>query len=78
VFFDSVSDSADLLNNNVQEHLRPTFDPSCGIFALLAECLGRNIQLASFENAVGRKARNTNEAVLHLLITIIPKLVSDS
>jgi hypothetical protein len=42
-------------------------DPSCGIFALLAECLGRNIQLAPFENELGRKARQTNEAVLQLL-----------
>eukprot|EP00804_Cyclotella_cryptica_P015194 CCRYP_000744-RI/>CCRYP_000744-RI protein AED:0.49 eAED:0.49 QI:0/0/0/1/0/0/2/0/126 len=30
-------------------------------------CLGRNIQLASFDNELGRKARNTNECVLQLL-----------
>ena len=46
---------------------RPPSDPSCGIFALLAECLGRNIQLAPFDNAIGLKARQTNEAVLRLL-----------
>lgn len=33
----------------------------------MAECLGRNIQLASFDNEMGFKARRTNEAVLHLL-----------
>jgi hypothetical protein len=47
---------------------RGSSDPSCGIFALLAECLGRNIQLAPFDNELGRKARQTNRAVLHLLL----------
>jgi hypothetical protein len=42
-------------------------DPSCGVFALLAECISRNIQLAPFENELGRKARETNMAVLELL-----------
>ncbi|KAL7542224.1 hypothetical protein ACHAXR_011601, partial [Thalassiosira sp. AJA248-18] len=64
--FDAESDSADLIND-AQENQRAHSDPSCGIFALLAECLGRNIQLASFDNEMGRKARNTNEAVLQLL-----------
>eukprot|EP00804_Cyclotella_cryptica_P023828 CCRYP_019474-RC/>CCRYP_019474-RC protein AED:0.00 eAED:0.00 QI:520/1/1/1/1/1/2/4116/2642 len=65
--FDAESDSPDLINNDAQESLRSPSDPSCGIFALLAECLGRNIQLASFDNELGRKARNTNECVLQLL-----------
>mmetsp|Transcript_3637 Transcript_3637/g.8014 ORF Transcript_3637/g.8014 Transcript_3637/m.8014 type:complete len:3054 (+) Transcript_3637:3-9164(+) len=64
--FDAESDAADLIND-AQESQRAHSDPSCGIFALLAECLGRNIQLASFDNEMGRKARNTNEAVLQLL-----------
>ena len=42
-------------------------DPSCGVFALLAECIGRNIQLAAFDNEVGGKARKTNTAILELL-----------
>jgi len=42
-------------------------DPSCGVFALLAECIGRNIQLAPFDNEVGKKARETNMAILELL-----------
>jgi hypothetical protein len=64
--FDAESDAPDLIKY-AQDSKRGQSDPSCGIFALLAECLGRNIQLASFENEMGRKARNTNEAVLHLL-----------
>ncbi|KAL9189629.1 hypothetical protein ACHAXT_009304 [Thalassiosira profunda] len=69
--FDAESDAADLVraarrdgSGRIGER---SADPSCGIFALLAECLGRNIQLASFDNELGRKARNTNEAVLQLL-----------
>jgi len=65
--FDQESDSPDLINNDYQDSLRGPSDPSCGIFALLAECLGRNIQLAGFDSEMGRKARNTNEAVLQLL-----------
>ena len=41
-------------------------DPSCGIFALLAECLGRNIQFLEDDN-MGRTAKETNEAVIRLL-----------
>ena len=64
--FDAESDAAELITE-AQRSRRAHSDPSCGIFALLAECLGRNIQLASFDNEMGRKARNTNEAVLQLL-----------
>lgn len=63
--FDAESDSPSLINKG-DERIRSS-DPSCGIFALLAECLGRNIQLASFDNELGRKARTTNECVLQLL-----------
>lgn len=42
-------------------------DPSCGIFALVAECVGRNIQLAPFDNELGKKALQTNMAILELL-----------
>ncbi|CAB9525814.1 Lipopolysaccharide-responsive and beige-like anchor protein [Seminavis robusta] len=59
--FDSESEEPDEVINEDGS------DPSCGIFALLAECLGRNIQLALAENEQGRKASETNKAVLQLL-----------
>ena len=66
--FDAESDASELImRENLHGGLHDSSDPSCGIFALLAECLGRNIQLASFDNEMGLKARRTNEAVLHLL-----------
>ena len=66
--FDSESDTTELvMRETIQGGLHAHSDPSCGIFALLAECLGRNIQLAPLNNALGRKARQTNEAVLQLL-----------
>ncbi len=64
--FDAESD-ADGLIAAAQESIRVHSDPSSGIFALLAECLGRNIQLASFDYDMGLTARSANEAVLHLL-----------
>ena len=63
--FDAESGAADLINK-VQSQ-RGHSNPSCGIFVSLAECLGRNIQLASFDNEMGCNARNANEAVLQLL-----------
>mmetsp|Transcript_31498 Transcript_31498/g.76019 ORF Transcript_31498/g.76019 Transcript_31498/m.76019 type:complete len:3637 (+) Transcript_31498:249-11159(+) len=42
-------------------------DPSCGIFALVAECIGRNLQLVPFDNELGKKAMQTNMAILELL-----------
>lgn len=59
--FDSESEEPDEVINEDGS------DPSCGIFALLAECLGRNIQLALTDNELGRKASETNKAVLQLL-----------
>lgn len=46
---------------------RTNNDPSCGVFSLLAECIGRNLQLAPFDNELGKKARETNIAILELL-----------
>ena len=66
--FDSESDTTELvMRESIQGSMNNPSDPSCGIFALLAECLGRNIQLAPFDNGAGRKARQANEAVLQLL-----------
>ena len=66
--FDSESDTTELvMRESMQSSMHHPSDPSCGIFALLAECLGRNIQLAPFNNDLGRKARQANEAVLQLL-----------
>lgn len=66
--FDAESDTTELvMRETMLGGMHGGSDPSCGIFALLAECLGRNIQLAPFENDLGRKARQTNEAVLQLL-----------
>ena len=42
-------------------------EPRCGIFALLVECFVRNIQLVSYNNEFGTKARDTKEAVISLL-----------
>ena len=66
--FDSESNTTEsVMKESILGGLSHPSDPSCGIFALLAECLGRNIQLAPFSNELGRKARQTNEAVLQLL-----------
>ena len=42
-------------------------DPASGIFALLAECIRRNVHLASVEGDVGTRANVTNGAILGLL-----------
>jgi len=66
--FDAESDSNELfLTDSNQGGLHTLLDPSCGIFALLSECLGRNIQLASVPDETGAIAKKTNEAVLKLL-----------
>lgn len=66
--FDAESAASEAITrDSLRTGHRASSDPSCGIFALLAECLGRNIQLAPFDNDLGRKARQTNEAVLRLL-----------
>jgi hypothetical protein len=65
--FDAESDTSILLVDHSPGGLHTPLDPSCGIFALLAECLGRNIQLAALPGDVGEVAKRTNEAVLKLL-----------
>jgi len=42
-------------------------EPSSGIFALLAECLGRNIKLMSCSDELAQKARDTNRAVFEVI-----------
>eukprot|EP00934_Nitzschia_sp_Nitz4_P005324 Nitzschia sp. Nitz4//scaffold43_size134323//124879//134327//NITZ4_003322-RA/size134323-augustus-gene-0.228-mRNA-1//1//CDS//3329552017//5314//frame0 len=42
-------------------------DASSGVFALLAECIARNIQLSASNGDVGQKARQTNVAIVELL-----------
>lgn len=66
--FDTESDAKELiLHESNKGGLRKSTDPSRGIFALLAECLGRNIQLGAVDSKMGLRARQTNEAVFHLL-----------
>lgn len=61
--FDTESEEADALSIHCDSS-----DPSCGIFTLVAECIGRNIQLAAVENEIGRKAKQSNDAILALLL----------
>jgi Beige/BEACH domain/PH domain associated with Beige/BEACH/Concanavalin A-like lectin/glucanases superfamily/WD domain, G-beta repeat len=42
-------------------------DPSSGIFALLVECIGRNVQLVASKSDVAPKAAATNQAIVQLL-----------
>lgn len=67
--FDSESDANELILHGrcVVEGLKKLRDPSTGIFALLVECMGRNIQLGAVDNKLGFRARQINEAVLILL-----------
>ena len=67
--FDSETGSPELVLNDKRRgglNLNQN-SSSSGIFALIAECLGRNIQLGSADNDLGRKARETNNAVLYLM-----------
>ena len=57
-----VESSGDFVVSN-HEHM----DPSNGIFALLAECLGRNIKYVASQNKLALKARETNDAVIELI-----------
>lgn len=65
--FDAEGDSPELLVKDYRGGAPESTDPSCGIFALLAECLGRNIQLSPLRNELGRNAKKTNKVVLELL-----------
>ena len=65
--FSQESETSEKVAKAYEESGMGKSDPSCDVFALLAECIGRNMQLAPFENEMGRKARDTNMAVLELL-----------
>ena len=43
-------------------------DPANGIYALIAECAGRNLQLMTSNSALENKAMVANRAILHLLV----------
>ena len=43
-------------------------DPSNGIFALVAECLGRNMKLINAGNEAASRATDTNKAIVQLLL----------
>ncbi|KAL7565981.1 hypothetical protein ACA910_011004 [Epithemia clementina (nom. ined.)] len=43
-------------------------DPANGIFALIAECAGRNLQLMTSNSTLEGKATAANRAILHLLV----------
>lgn len=42
-------------------------DPSSGIFALLVECVGRNVQLIASKSGLAQKAASANLAIVQLL-----------
>lgn len=66
--FESERDLSEIMSKMyVQTDSHVKSEPSSGIFALLAECLSRNIQLSPFANELGKKARQTNVAILELL-----------
>jgi len=66
--FDTESDDTNLISReNNKGGISTSANPTGGIFAIIAECLGRNIQLGAMDNELGLKARKTNNAVLHLL-----------
>jgi len=66
--FDTESDAKELiLHDSSKGGLKKSKESLSGVFGLLAECLGRNIQVGASENDLGLRARKTNEAVLRLL-----------
>jgi hypothetical protein len=66
--FESERDMSEIISQRfIQAASNQKSEPSSGIFALLAECLSRNIQLSPFDNEIGRKARQANTAILELL-----------
>jgi Beige/BEACH domain/PH domain associated with Beige/BEACH len=65
--FTSESGISEVVSQAYAELNSEDSDPSSGVFALLAECIGRNVQLAPFDNELGKKARETNMAILDLL-----------
>ncbi|VEU36285.1 unnamed protein product [Pseudo-nitzschia multistriata] len=65
--FEQESEVSEKVSNKFAESATESLDPSCGVFALLAECIGRNVQLSTSDNDLGKKARQTNIAILELL-----------
>eukprot|EP00977_Amphora_coffeiformis_P013109 scaffold3364_cov161-Amphora_coffeaeformis.AAC.4 len=49
-------------------YLPKSSDPSNGIFAVVAECIGRNLQLGQAQTEFSRKAEETNRGMLQLLM----------
>lgn len=67
--FDSESDANFLLTACTKRlEGRESSVSTTGIFALVAECLSRNIQLSAAENSLGHRAKKSNAAVFRLLI----------
>jgi len=65
--FDTESDDPGLILLENDKGGVTNSESTDGIFYLLAECLGRNIQIGAADTKVGNKARKTNEAVIILL-----------
>jgi hypothetical protein len=65
--FTSESEISEVVSRAYAQMHDSNSEPSSGVFALLAECIGRNVQLAPFDNQLGKKARETNMAILDLL-----------
>jgi len=65
--FEQESEFSEKVSIACAESTTEKSDPSCGVFFLLAECIGQNVQLAPFDNELGKKARETNKAILELL-----------
>ena len=66
--FDAESDLSEIMSRAyLRSNESRRTDPSCGVFALIAECIGRNVQLAPLDSELGQKARQTNSAILELL-----------
>jgi len=67
--FDTESDTEFLLNAYLKRiEGRESNTSSTGIFALVAECISRNIQLSAADNDLGLRAKKSNSAVFCLLI----------
>ena len=67
--FDTESDDPGLIMmENMKGGVERNTTSSDGIFSLLAECVGRNIQLGVADDEIGKKARESNEAIVTLLI----------
>lgn len=67
--FDIESDTDFLLKAYLKRSEgRESTSSSAGVFALVAECISRNIQLSAADNDLGFRAKKSNSAVFRLLI----------